>query len=106
METRKQQHDDNQETLPPERILVFFSYAPFAKLVPLPTNGKPVTRWRNRDLAFVDIALEIERLIHKLRPSSFDSEVIFQSSLGKTPPPQEYYWEPIALMPPSQRSNP
>jgi hypothetical protein len=29
--------------------------APFAKLIVLPTDGKPVTKWSNRDAAFLDI---------------------------------------------------
>src|SRR5205823_5476431 len=48
---------------------VLFTGAPFAKLQPLPTNGKPVTRWGDRDLAFVDIARSIEQLVLTLRAS-------------------------------------
>lgn len=44
---------------------VLFTDAPFAKLQPLPTNGKPIVNWRNRDSAFVDIALGIERVVQK-----------------------------------------
>ena len=29
--------------------------APFGKLQPLPTNGKPITNWPNRDEAFLDV---------------------------------------------------
>ena len=42
---------------------VLFTDAPFAKLQFLPTNGKPVVNWRNRDSAFVDIALAIEQAV-------------------------------------------
>ncbi len=44
---------------------VLFTDAPFAKLQMLPTNGKPVIRWRDRDSAFVDIAYGIERIAQK-----------------------------------------
>jgi TolA-binding protein len=44
---------------------VLFTEAPFAKLQMLPTNAKAVATWRNRDSAFVDIALNIERLIQR-----------------------------------------
>src|SRR5713101_304230 len=44
---------------------VLFSGAPFAMLKMLPTNGKPVANWRNRDSAFVDIALGIERVVRE-----------------------------------------
>jgi tetratricopeptide (TPR) repeat protein len=44
---------------------VLFTGAPFAMLKMLPTNGKPVVNWRNRDSAFVDIALGIERVVRE-----------------------------------------
>src|SRR6266567_2636175 len=44
---------------------VLFTGAPFAMLKMLPTNGKPVANWRNRDSAFVDIALGIERVVRE-----------------------------------------
>jgi tetratricopeptide (TPR) repeat protein len=40
---------------------VVFTHFPFASLRPLPTNEKPVVSWRDRDSAFVDIAIGIER---------------------------------------------
>jgi tetratricopeptide (TPR) repeat protein len=48
---------------------VLFTDAPFAKLQMLPTNGKPVIQWRDRDSAFVDIAYAIERVAQKYLPS-------------------------------------
>jgi len=44
---------------------VLFTGAPFAMLKMLPTNGKPVVSWHNRDSAFVDIALGIERVVQE-----------------------------------------
>src|SRR6266487_2767471 len=44
---------------------VLFTGAPFAMLKVLPSNGKPVASWRNRDSAFVDIALGIERVVRE-----------------------------------------
>src|SRR5439155_18500146 len=44
---------------------VLFTDTPFAKLQPLPTNRKPVVNWRNRDSAFVDIAVGIERVVQE-----------------------------------------
>src|SRR6266568_1138472 len=44
---------------------VLFTGTPFAMLKMLPTNGKPVANWRNRDSAFVDIALGIERVVRE-----------------------------------------
>src|SRR5208337_2192698 len=38
---------------------------PFGKLQALPTNGRPVTAWRNRDAAFADVVLNIERALEQ-----------------------------------------
>jgi tetratricopeptide (TPR) repeat protein len=40
--------------------------APFGKLVALPKDGKPVTRWQNRAEAFVDIAEGIRKVVEEL----------------------------------------
>jgi tetratricopeptide (TPR) repeat protein len=44
---------------------VLYTDAPFAKLQMLPTNGKPIVLWRDRDSAFVDIAYAIEKVAKK-----------------------------------------
>ena len=41
--------------------------APFGKLSALPTDGKPVVRWRDRDDAFAEIATSIRRLVDDLQ---------------------------------------
>jgi pSer/pThr/pTyr-binding forkhead associated (FHA) protein len=41
---------------------VLYAGAPFARLSMLPANGKPVTSWRDRDSAFVDVAINIEKV--------------------------------------------
>lgn len=40
--------------------------APFGKLAVLPGNGKPVTTWSNRDLAFVNIVDGIRKVIEQV----------------------------------------
>lgn len=50
---------------------VLYTDAPFAKLPILPTNGKPIVQWRDRDSAFVDIAYAIERVAQKYLSPSF-----------------------------------
>jgi len=37
--------------------------APFSKLQPLPKNARPVTKWRNRDDAFLDVVEGIRAAI-------------------------------------------
>ena len=43
--------------------------APFGKLQALPKDGEPITRWANRDDAFLDVARGLRRLIKSLDPS-------------------------------------
>ncbi len=44
--------------------------APFAELQAVPTNGKPVTRWEDRDVAWTEIAKGMRRAIAELRGQS------------------------------------
>ena len=44
--------------------------APFAKLQGLPKDGKPVTKWGNRDEAWLSVAKGIRRVIEQLESSS------------------------------------
>jgi hypothetical protein len=37
--------------------------APFGKLKALPSNGTPITEWRNRDAAFADVAKGIRSIV-------------------------------------------
>jgi anti-anti-sigma factor len=46
---------------------VDWTAAPFSKLQVLPTDAKPVTSWRNRDEAFVDVVNGIRRAIDQIR---------------------------------------
>jgi hypothetical protein len=43
--------------------------APFGKLQALPKDGKPVTKWDNRDEAFTDIARGIRKAVGELTTS-------------------------------------
>lgn len=43
---------------------------PFGKLKPLPTGGKPVIKWTDRDSAFHDIAQGIRKVIEELTKNS------------------------------------
>jgi hypothetical protein len=42
---------------------VDWRHAPFAKLLALPRDGKPVTTWEHQDQAFVDVVAGIRRLV-------------------------------------------
>ncbi len=46
---------------------VDWSSAPFGKLQGFPKDAKPITKWKNRDEAFKDVALGIRKVAEKLR---------------------------------------
>jgi hypothetical protein len=70
---------------------VLYTDAPFAKLQMLPTNGKPIVRWRDRDSAFVDIAYAIERVAQKYLPPSLATP-----PRASEPPDEETQMQPSA----------
>ena len=70
MQRALERHDKKEASVIPILLRpVLFTDAPFAKLQFLPSNRKPVVNWRNRDGAFVDIALGIERVVQEQRAS-------------------------------------
>jgi len=52
----------------------FWKSAPFRKLVALPTDGEPVTDWKSRDKAFLNIADGIQVAIQEISESLAKSE--------------------------------
>ena len=64
MQQALQYHDAGQAYVIPILLRPYdWKHAPFAHLQVLPRNGKAVTIWRNRDLAFVEIVGEIRFLL-------------------------------------------
>ncbi len=56
MKRALERHEANEARVIPIILrAVHWEDAPFSKLKPLPSNRKPVTRWRSRDEAFADI---------------------------------------------------
>jgi TIR domain len=66
--------------------------APFGNLQCLPTNAKPVTDWRNRGKAFLDIALGIKKIVTDLLTSTPDisKEAIMKSWFIAGSHPRDY----------------
>lgn len=64
---------------------VLFTDAPFSGLQFLPSNGKPVVRWRDRDSAFVNIAYGIERVArkHLVTTSKGSDELLSDESIDE-----------------------
>lgn len=53
---------------------------PFGTLQALPLNGKPVTEWRSRDKAFLDIVQGIRRVIEDIHAASEQDTILDTSS--------------------------
>src|SRR6266516_152243 len=43
-----------------------WQYTPLNSLEPLPTDGKPITQWQDRDNAFLNVAAGIRQVIETL----------------------------------------
>jgi hypothetical protein len=41
---------------------------PFGKLLALPRNRKPISKWPDKDEAFVEVARDIKAVVERLRP--------------------------------------
>ena len=63
-----ERHDQGEARVIPVllRMVDGWQGAPFGKLQSLPTDGKPVTSWKNRDEAFADVARGIRNAIGQL----------------------------------------
>ena len=61
--------------------------APFASLQVLPRNGKAITTWENRELAFEEVAMELRKIIEAFKPGqppvSKDDESRIQELEGR-----------------------
>lgn len=61
--------------------------APFAKLQALPKDAKPVTRWGDRDEAFVDIARGIRRVVETIQNEGAKTVTPKPPAVGTPKPP-------------------
>jgi hypothetical protein len=66
--TALQRHADEEARVIPVIVRATdWKRAPFGKLQALPTHGKPITSWSNRDEAFLDVAQGIREVAETLR---------------------------------------
>jgi len=68
MERAMERHDTGEARIIP--ILLRpgdWQSAPFGKLQALPSNGMPITKWRNRDAAFADIVQGIRTVLQDIQ---------------------------------------
>jgi hypothetical protein len=61
--------------------------APFGKLQALPSDGKPVTSWKNRDEAFTDVVRGIREAVKDLNSSAQSSPPSAPPATGIATPP-------------------
>jgi hypothetical protein len=57
-----------------------WTHSPFAKLQVLPKDGKPVTKWADRDEAFVNVAQGIRRAIESLSQFSSVKQITLEQA--------------------------
>jgi len=82
MEHALQRHEANEAQVVPILLRpVDWQISPIAKLRVLPQNARPVTSWPNQDLAFKDIAIQIRKIVEKLREPQHGSinEQVYRS---------------------------
>ena len=69
-----ERHEDGEARVIPVILRqVHWKSTPFGKLKALPTDGKPVTSWPDRDEAFFDVAQGIRAAVMELRAEDSDS---------------------------------
>jgi hypothetical protein len=74
-------------------------HAPFGKLQSLPRDGKPVTKWENRDEAFTDIAREIRKIVERFPAKPEERiETPTPPSLWNIPARDPYFVNRTALL--------
>jgi WD40 repeat protein len=67
MQQALQRHETGDACVIPILVRsVNWQSAPFAKLAPLPSNGKFVTQWENHDVAFTEIAEGIHQIVSEI----------------------------------------
>jgi TIR domain len=68
MQQALQRHESGQARVVPVLLCpVDWQGAPFEKFKALPSNGKPITLWRNRDAAFADVVQGIRTALEEMQ---------------------------------------
>ena len=70
---------------------VYLEDEPFTHLASLPTNGRPISMWRNRDAAFADIAKEISKSIRSLHGPSAATDPVQHNPFRFVHDPLNYF---------------
>lgn len=69
VERAMERHRSGEATVIPVllRSIDNWKEAPFGKLLTIPRNGKPISKWQDRDEAFAEVAKEIRTVVTNLR---------------------------------------
>jgi len=65
--------------------------APFGKLQACPTNGTPVTKWDDRDVAFADVARCVREAVEELAANESQVPGTVGTAMFQVPPPNPYF---------------
>lgn len=86
MQRALEKHQANEACVIPILLRpVDWQDARFAHLQPLPINGKPITKWGNRDDAFLSVAIGIRQIIKELQSLSLSAPHITLPSVWNIP---------------------
>lgn len=82
-----QRHEEGDATVIPIMLAPVFGWdqTPMASLLALPTDAKPVSRWRSRDEAFFDVAQGIARIVRCRAPGKVEWKLILEGSASALP---------------------
>ena len=64
---------------------VDWEYSIFGKLVPLPSNARPIASWTNRNAAYLDVVRGIRKIVADLKGASAGSTTSSPVSAGSSP---------------------
>jgi hypothetical protein len=72
VERAMERHRSGEATIIPVllRSIDNWKEAPFGKLLTIPRNGKPISKWADKDEAFAEVAKEIRTVVTNLRQAS------------------------------------
>jgi tetratricopeptide (TPR) repeat protein len=83
MERALERHDAGEARVIPIILRpTYLEDSPFSGIQALPSNGRPLTRWTDRDDAFFDIAIGIGKAVKQLLPSQRTAEQWMEAGQG------------------------
>ncbi len=66
-----------------------WEYSIFGKLIPLPSNGRPISSWPDRNAAFLDVIKGIRKIVEELSSTASQSSTPQSTKSGNSSPQRE-----------------